>query len=836
MSEEEDVQTTVSQKTIDDERVITGAPLDADEARTLAAEIGSGADHDAQASSAGYVGTSVHRYGGDDRLTGAQKFVSDLRFTDAAQVSLVTLPVAVATITGIDTTRAEAMPGVVAVVSAQDLPQPVPRFGVSHQDRPVLADGEVLYHGEPVVAVVADTLDQAEDAARAVEIEFEERAGAFDLDQALAPDAPLVRDPALRPDDDEHRGSNVLETALYEWGDTTRAADEADVVVENTYTFPMVTHFPIEPGGTVAVPQDDGGLEIYSPVQHPYLLQRTIAKVIGLPLAKVRVFAPDPGGGFGGKQNPKLEPLLAFLALRTGRACRLVLSLEQTFQMMRRAACRVRARTGFGRDGSLVFHELDCDYLIGAYADVAPRVMTKGSYVGAGPYRIPHVRTASRAVMSHTTPSTAFRGFGCPQVAWATESQLDAGARELGLDALAIRRRNLVQHGEAFFRGPYEALADGQWHESLEKAAELIGWDTPLAPHRGRGIAVAIKPGATSGLSQSLVRFLADGSAIAYAGTSDMGQGARTLWQQILADELGAPLDRIRVVSGDTGVVPFDLQTSASRSTVFMGNAVLEACRDIRRRILSLYAEFTGTDEGELSERPGELLTPEGPLPLMDAARIALGALGGEFVGQGTSRMRGRKGHPLGGDAAFYEFNCTAIEVEVDTATGELLVHKHVSVSDVGTELNPAQVTSQDEGASIMGLGHSQMEQLLIDEHGVIRNLGALDYRIPTFKDVPVELVTHGIENHDGPGPYGSKGISEGALLCTAGALGSAVNDAIGCVVRDLPLTPERVWTALQEQAAEAPPTLTEARPARPPGRGGDGVVRRHRPSTHTNS
>jgi CO/xanthine dehydrogenase Mo-binding subunit len=245
--------------------------------------------------------------------------------------------------------------------------------------------------------------------------------------------------------------------------------------------------------------------------------------------------------------------------------------------------------------------------------------------------------------------------------------------------------------------------------------------------------------------------------------------------------------------------VPFDLQTSASRSTVFMGNAVLEACRDIRRRVVALYAEATDVDEAELSEGPGVIVTPDGELPLLEASRIALGSLGGEFVGQGTARMRGRKGHPLGGDAAFYEFNCTAIEVEVDVETGELLLHKHVSVSDVGRELNPLQVISQDEGASIMGLGHSQMEQLLVDDRGIIRNLGALDYRIPTFKDVPVELITHGIENHDGPGPYGSKGISEGALLCTAGALGAAVSDAIGVPIRDLPLTPERVWTALNQ-------------------------------------
>jgi CO/xanthine dehydrogenase Mo-binding subunit len=471
---------------------------------------------------------------------------------------------------------------------------------------------------------------------------------------------------------------------------------------------------------------------------------------------------------------------------------------------MRRAGCRIRARTGFAADGALTFHEVEADYQIGAYADVAPRVMAKGSYVAAGPYRIPAARIAARAVMTNTTPSTAFRGFGSPQVAWATESQLDAGARLLGLDGLEIRRRNLVAKGEAFVRGESAARADGEWRESLEKAAELIGWDEPPAPNRGRGIAVGIKPGATSGLSQSLVRLLCDGSAIVYAGTSDMGQGARTLWQQIVADELGTPIDRVSVISGDTGTVPFDLQTSASRSTVFMGSAVLDACRDVRRRVIDLYAETTGVPAEELDEAPGALLTPNGRLSLPEAAREALGTLRGEFIGQGTRRLRGKGDHPLGGEAAFYEFNATAIEVEVDRETGELLLTRHATVSDVGTELNPLQVVSQDEGAAIMGLGHSQMEQLLLDEHGRIRNLGALDYRIPTFNDVPLELITAAVENRDGPGPYGAKGISEGALLCTAGALGAAVAQATGVVIRDLPLTPERVWTALQEAEASS--------------------------------
>ena len=242
----------------------------------------------------------------------------------------------------------------------------------------------------------------------------------------------------------------------------------------------MVTHFTIEPGGVVAVPCDDGGIEVYSPVQHPFLLQRILAPLVDLPLSKIRVVAPDPGGGFGGKQTPRYEPLIAYLALLTGRTCRLVLSLEETFQLMRRPGCRVQARTGFASDGTLVFHELDADFLIGAYADVAPRIMAKGSYVGAGPYRIPAVRIDAQAVLTNTTPACAFRGFGSPQVGWATESQIDAGGRALGINGLEMRRKNLVDNDEAFIRGEHEAKADGRWHESLERAAELIDWDCLL--------------------------------------------------------------------------------------------------------------------------------------------------------------------------------------------------------------------------------------------------------------------------------------------------------------------------------------------------------------------
>ena len=743
-----------------------------------------------------WVGADVRRFGGRERVTGVQQFLADISLRDMLYVKLVTLDVARARIISIDTSAVRALPGVVDIVTADDLPKPVPRFGPVYKDRPILAVGETKYHGEPVAAVAAESKEAAELAVSLVHVEYEPLPGVFSVEEALAPGAPLVQEPALRVGD-PLADTNILKERRFGWGDVDAA--DADLVVDNSYFFPMVTHFAIEPHGFISSADKDG-LKIWSPVQHPFLLQRIMAELFDLPLTQVRVFAPDPGGGFGGKQNPKFEPLVTHLSLRTGRPCRLVLSLEETFQAVRRAAAEIHIRTGFTRFGHLVFQDIKSDFLIGAYADIAERVMTKSNYLACGPYRTPNARIRGRAVLSHTTPSCAFRGFGAPQMAWAVESQMDAAARDLGLDGLHIRMRNLASKGDEIVRG--DVPADGDWPETVRRAAEVIGWNAPLAAGRGRGIAVGIKSGATQGLSNSVVRLLADGSVIVYAGTSDMGQGARTIFAQLAADELGAPLEKVSVVMGDTSVVPFDLQTSASRSTVFMGTAICRACEDICEQLREMAAEMLGLAETDVRVAGGMVELPHRTLSIAEFIAHKLGGWNGELIGRGRMRKPVVPDHPLGGTAAFFEFNCTAFEVEVDADTGEILIHKHVSVGDVGKALNPVQVEAQDEGAAIMGLGHSLMEHIILDDQGRISNLGALDYRIPTTKDVPLTLEALTVENEDGPGPHGSKGVSEGALLCTAPALAAAVTQATGVVIRELPLTPERVWRAIKGGAA----------------------------------
>ncbi|HYM82556.1 MAG TPA: molybdopterin cofactor-binding domain-containing protein, partial [Candidatus Dormibacteraeota bacterium] len=276
------------------------------------------------------VGESPRRVGGLGRVTGGQRYVADIHLPDELHAKLVTVPVARARIVSIDASEADRIPGVRLVMTAADLPQPVPRFGPQFEDRPVIAVGETKYHGEPVAIVAAETKDAAEAGAMLVRVEYEELPAVATIDAALAPGAPLVQDPSIRPSD-PLAATNILREHRVGWGDVEAAEPEADVVVEGEYAFPMVTHFAIEPHAFIAMPEA-GGVAVWSSIQHPYWLQRTLARVLRLPLAKVRVHAPDPGGAFGGKQHPKYEPLVAFAALRVGRPVRLVLSLEETFQ------------------------------------------------------------------------------------------------------------------------------------------------------------------------------------------------------------------------------------------------------------------------------------------------------------------------------------------------------------------------------------------------------------------------------------------------------------------------------------------------------------------------
>jgi CO/xanthine dehydrogenase Mo-binding subunit len=726
-----------------------------------------------------------------DRVTGAQQFTADISMDGVLQVKLVSLPCARARILSVDTALAREVEGVVYVMTAANLPHPMPRCGPDFRDRPILATGETKYFGEPVAAVAAETEDAAEEAAGMVLIHYEELPPVLTVDQALDPGSPLVQDPEIRVPG-PYRQTNILNEWHFGWGDISAAS--AECVIENDYSFPMVTHFAIEPHAYLAR-ADAEGVTIWGSIQHPYIAQRVVAESLQWPISRVRIIAPDPGGSFGGKGYPKFEPMMAYLSLLCGRPVRLVLTLEETFQAVRRASACVHIRTGFHADGRIAFQDIECNFLIGAYADVGDRVTSKAGYVACGPYKAPHARVVARTLLSHTTPTTAFRGFGTPQVSWAFESQMDEAAVRLGIDRAEIRQRNLPNQNEEFIPGG--TPCDGDWQGMLQIARERIQWDSQPPVGGGKGIAIGFKGSATWSVSFTKVRLHADGSASVFSGTSDIGQGARTVFTQIASRELGIPMERITMVMGDTTVVPFDTSTSASRSTVFMGNAIVKACADVKSQLRSLAAEGFDVPEDAVAVEGGMVRIPGRGLTFPAVLKQYYGPSSGEITGVGSSRRKFLADHPLGGLPAFWEAMCVAVEVNVDCETGMVNIPRLVLIADVGRALNPLQVETQDEGSAIMGLGHTLMEQLLLDEHGRILNLGALDYRILTIQDIPAEICSVPIENEDGPGPYGSKGAGEGGVLSIAAAVASAIRQATGIAVRDLPLTPERIWQSI---------------------------------------
>ena len=740
------------------------------------------------------IGKSVKRVGVEERVSGELKFAADLKFANILHVKLVRLDVAHARIISIDTQEASQLAGVHYILTDKDLPSPMPLYGPFLEDQPIIGTGETKFFGEPIAAVVADSEDIAETAAKLVKVNFEELPGVYSLEQALAPGAPLVQDPTIRVRKDL-ASTNILDEWTFGWGEPENAS--AELILEDEFAFPMTTHFAIEPHVFIAAPEHDG-VCIWSTVQHPFLLRRVISRSLNLPLSKIRVIATELGGGFGGKGYPKFEPLMAFIAMRLNQPVRLRLSLEETFLLGRRNSSVVKIKAGFNRDGKISFMKVFADYLIGAYANASPRVVAKAALAGCGIYNPPNVHIHARAILSHTVPGTAFRGFGAPQFMWALDSIMDIAAKELKMDRLEIRLKNIPKRGEIFIHG--EKPCDGDWAEGLTKAAKAIDWGSPLPKNHGRGLGIGVKTPAPATVSQAMVRMHHDGSLTVLVGTTEMGQGARTVMVQLASDAMDIPMDRIGIINGDTGVVPFDSVTASSRSTVFMGNAIQLACKDLKDQLRAITEKYFSVKPDEISFTNGKIRIPGRVIEYTDVLYANFGAFSGELFGIGTYQEDRVSAHPLGGGVSFYEVIFAGAEVEVDQETGFVQVKKLVTVGDIAKAINPSLVEAQDEGGAIQGLGHSIMEQLIMDERGRILNLGALDYRIPTTMDTPDTLKSLLVENRDGSGPSGAKGTGESGIIPIGSAVGLAVGEATGVFFHELPLTPERVWKVLQNQ------------------------------------
>ena len=738
------------------------------------------------------VGKSVKRVDGWDKVSGGAVYTGDIVLPGMAYAKLVASPLPHATIKRIDASRARALPGVYAVLTGAELVGMEQTYGSERKDRPIVAVGKVRFQGEAVAAVAAVDEATAEAAAELVEVDYEELPPVTDMLAALEPDSPLVHP------------KNLCHDYHYGWGDVERGFAESDHVFEDTFTFPMVYHYAMEPH--VCIARHDGdGITVWSSAQHPFLVRDELARIFHLPLNAVQVIVPYIGGGFGSKSYAKIEPLTTALAREAGRPVRLALSVEEAFKTVRRHAARVTIRTGVKADGTFTAREVLAYVDTGAYADNGVRVTQRIGDRAPGPYRFPHLKVDTYGVYTNTTPAGSFRSIGGPQAAWACESQVDIIAAALGMDPMELRLKNLATPGEEVRRGrrPLEAdLAMG-----IRAMADGIGWSgyQPSSPRpgvrRGIGMACSITNAGANPTSTAIVRLLADGSAIVLVGTAELGQGSRTTMAQIAAEELGMSIGGVRVVSSDTGVVPYDRSTGSSRSTTLMGLAVQGAAVEVRDQLLALAADHFESAPGGLSVGNGEISHGEERIGFPELVKARFDGAGGELIGRGYVSSQHASGK-LTQEPVFWEVGMGAAEVEVEEATGVVRILRYVSAVDCGKAINPQQVEGQDEGASMQAIGHTMFEEMVYED-GQLLNPNLIDYRIPTFADLPDVFETILIENEDGPGPYGAKGIGEGGIVAVAPAVANAVYNATGVRIKDLPLTPERVWRALEAAKKE---------------------------------
>jgi len=733
-----------------------------------------------------------------ERAAGRTSFVDDIRIDGLLHGAYVRLDVPRALIEQIDVAAARDAPGVIGVYTAADIRSmgAVPRFGPVTQDQPLLADRATRYQGEPVALVVAESDSQARMAAQLVGVTYEELPGFHTVEDALAGD-PLHRPLPGEQDSPHPRDSNVMGEWTYGWGDVDAGRRESTLIVENTYTAPFAHHFAIETYAAIGLPRPDG-VAVLSTIQHPFIEQRVIAEMLELPLPSVDVSAVDMGGSFGGKGYSKVAPAAAFFSRLIGRPLKIALSAEESFLTGQREAAQIRIETGFDREHKLKFQVIEADFLIGAYADISERVVSKSALFATGPYRTPAASVRARAIFTATPPTTAFRGFGAPHFTFALEGQFTEAAHRLGIEQWRLRTSNMKRQGESLVA--YETPVDGDWIALVESARDAIGWDAPTLPGRGRGIAFGMKSCIPATTSNALVSLRADGTVTAHVGTSEMGQGAVTAFTRIVAEGLGIEPAQVRLIMGDTATAPFDALTASSRSLVHMGNALLDAVEQHKYSLLDIIRQSHDPVAQSLEIQPGRISAGSWSGSLRDLLALRFGLNAGELSATGTFTAARDERHPLGGPTPFYEAVATAAELSVDTATGMIRIHKIAHVTDAGKVHDRVRAKGLDEGGLVMGIGLALSEQLIYDG-AHLRNGSSLDYRIPTLCDLPEEMVSLFQENGDGPGPGGAKGLAEGGLLAIAPAIAAAILDCAGVHIRDLPFTPERVWRAMRDQA-----------------------------------
>ena len=768
------------------------------------------------------IGKSTKRTDALDKVLGRTVFGVDFVLPRMLYGKALLSPYPYARICHIDVSRAKSLIGVKAVITGQDISY---SWGSTIKDRPFLAKDVARFAGEPVAAVAAVDLDIAEEALSLIRVEYEELPALMDPEAAMLETSILIhpqlgsyaKSYAARP----ILGTNICSRFKLLHGDLEAGFAQADEIFEDTYTTQMVEQVCMEPHMAIAqVDKISGKYTFWVNTVAPFISRTEMAQALGVPMKDIRIIVPAVGGSFGAKMYLKVEPIALALALQCGnRPVKVVMSRAEEFtSMVVKGPTKTTIKSGVTKDGRILARHITTVWDTGAYADCGPRISRNGGHTSAGPYHIPNVQIDGYCVYTNKNIGGAFRGYGVQEVSWAYETHTDALARQLGMDPLEFRLRNILKEGDENATG--QKTHSIGLRECLEKAAAAIGWHE-MSPEissenqgrfrRGKGIACIHKATGAPSASSAIVRVNEDGTVGLLMSTIEQGQGSDTLMAQIISEELGVPVKDIAISQPDTDYTPFDSSTTSSRSTFHMGNTIRLACHDVLTQLAKITADTFKVSLEDIECRTGKAWLREKPdqcLNLKQAIAKYFGARGGTILGRASYRpdvegmdpetMQGSKGIP------FYMYAAQAAEVEVDMETGKVKVLKLSAAHDVGKALNPVNCFQQIEGSLAMGLGGALFEEVKVSA-GVTLNPNFHDYKIPTAMDMP-ELIPMVVEEPHSEGPYGAKGVGEPGLAPTAPAIGNAVYDAVQVEFKDLPLSPERVLRGLQQANQEQTP------------------------------
>jgi len=754
------------------------------------------------------VGKPRRKVDGLAKATGEAVYADDIVLPGMLHAKTLRSPHPHALIRSIDTSKAEALPGVHAVITGEDLPV---RYGVIPwtADETALATDKVRFIGDEVAAVAAIDEDTANAALDLIEVDYEVLHAYLDPREALE-----RTEPQIHPSKKEN---NVSKHVELEFGDVAGGFDEADLVVEGDYSFHGSTHAAIEPHCAVARFGADGLLTVWSSTQITHYVHRALSSVLELPPQRIRVVQPCLGGAFGGKSDPfSLEFCVAKLAMITGRPVKMLWTREEVFYAHRgRHPMQLRYRTGATRDGRIT--AVDANILIdgGSYSSFGLVTTYYSGQLLTGPYAFPSYHFDSTRVFTNKPPCGPKRGHGSVQPRFAFEVQLDEVAAALELDPIELRRRNLLEAQGTTVNG--QRITSNGFAECLDVVERVSGWKERRGKlGRGRGLGVAGSmyisgtnyPIYPNEMPQAAVQLKVDRSGLvtAFTGGNDIGQGSNSVVAYVVAEELGLELDAVRVVAADTDLCPVDLGAYSSRVTFMVGNAAIDACRKLRPLIVDAVAAKWECDPARVRLIGGQaidLADPERAMPSREALQLAevkydtLGSTGA----YNTPTLGGDyRGGSIGASPA-YSFTAHVVEVEVDEETGRITVPKVWCAHDCGRALNPTLVAGQIEGSCYMGVVEALFEDHGVNRFGLHAGPSLLDYRMATTFDTP-DIEAYIVESLDPEGPYGAKEAGEGPLHSSIPALSNAVYDAVGIRLRELPLTPAKVLAALREQRA----------------------------------